>query len=288
MKSMVCSFTLLLCLVACPLITQAQSKVKAINVTFTTVDVPGAAVTQILGINTAGDMVGYYSSNYNDPSHGFLLSGGNYTYLDYPGADSTVATGINDSGLVSGYYGSFTGNGFLYSSGAYSAVKVGNNSRTYLWRVDNAGDLVGSAGTPYATRAFRNKGQRFQVVNFPETYVYAYATGVNALGQVVGFVNCDAYLYNKGQFKNIDFPGASETEAWDINGSGIVAGWYFLGGTDYGFASKDGKYLSFQYPGAYTAAMGINSAGEIVGTYTFDFVTFHGFVTNPITDLDFR
>jgi uncharacterized membrane protein len=217
-----------------------------------------------------------------------LSNRSNFTYLDYPGADYTVATGINDSDLVSGYYGSFTGNGFLYSAGAYSAVKVGNNSRTYLWRVDNAGDLVGSAGTPYATKAFRNKGQRFQLVNFPETYVYAYATGVNAAGQVVGFVNCDAYLYSKGQFKNIDVPGASETEAWDINDTGIIAGWYFLGGTDYGFVSKNGKYLSFQYPGAYTAAMGINSAGQIVGTYTFDFVTFHGFVTNPITDVDFR
>jgi uncharacterized membrane protein len=282
-------FAPLLCLLVLASLLHAQTDVKTINVTFTTIDVPGAGLTQVYGVNSAGDVVGFYSTGYNDPNdHGFLLSGGNFTFLDYPGTDSTVATSITDSGLVVGYYGSFTGGGFFYSGGTFAALNAGKNSRTFIWRMDNAGDIVGSAGTPYETRAFQDRGLRFRTISFPGTYVYAYATGINTNGQIVGWVNSDAYLFSNGQFRNIDFPGATETEAWDINSTGIVAGWYFLGGTDYGFALFKGKYLSFSYPGAATFAAGINSAGQIVGTYTFDFVTFHGFVTNPITTKEFE
>jgi hypothetical protein len=38
------------------------------HVTFTTIDVPGSGVTNVLGINSDGDMVGNYSTAYNTPS----------------------------------------------------------------------------------------------------------------------------------------------------------------------------------------------------------------------------
>ena len=37
---------------------QAQAKIKSLDLTFTTIDVPGATGTEVLGINQAGDMVG--------------------------------------------------------------------------------------------------------------------------------------------------------------------------------------------------------------------------------------
>jgi probable HAF family extracellular repeat protein len=64
--------------------------------TYTTLDVPGSAVTQANGINDAGQIVGYYDAG--GTSHGFLLSGGVYTILDVPGAALTNAFGINASG----------------------------------------------------------------------------------------------------------------------------------------------------------------------------------------------
>lgn len=56
---------------------------------------PGANSTVAEGIDTAGDIVGWFLDSNNAP-HGFLLSGGAYTQLDVPGVGETVAYGIND------------------------------------------------------------------------------------------------------------------------------------------------------------------------------------------------
>ena len=41
------------------------------QLTFTTIDVPGAHYTGVWGINSAGDMVGNYGQDINSDSHGF-------------------------------------------------------------------------------------------------------------------------------------------------------------------------------------------------------------------------
>src|SRR2546430_9370985 len=73
------------------------------QLTFTTIDVPGAGYTGVFGINSAGDMVGNFGQDTNVDSHGFLYSNGTFTYFDYPGQTFTVPGGINDSGLIVGY-----------------------------------------------------------------------------------------------------------------------------------------------------------------------------------------
>ena len=82
------------------------------------------------------------------------------------------------------------------------------------------------------------------------------------------------------------------TELLGVNDQGTVVGWYQQSSPPYdfyAFALKNGKYLSFKYPGASgTFAIGINGSGQIVGEYTSDFSTYHGFVTSPITAADFR
>jgi hypothetical protein len=40
----------------------------------------------------------------NGATHGFLLSGGNFSTIDFPGAAFTQAIGINDHGQVVGEY----------------------------------------------------------------------------------------------------------------------------------------------------------------------------------------
>jgi probable HAF family extracellular repeat protein len=51
----------------------------------TTVEFPGAILTNAFGINNRGDIVGNFM-NADQSDHGFLLSGGQYTTIDFPGA----------------------------------------------------------------------------------------------------------------------------------------------------------------------------------------------------------
>jgi len=70
---------------------------------------------------------------------------------------------------------------------------------------------------------------------------------------------------------------------------GMIVGWYCVPGPAcYGFALSNGKYTSFSYPGAQTFAGGINAADQVVGSYTLDFLTYHGFISSPIPQADFQ
>src|SRR6516165_6276623 len=107
--------------------------------TFTTVDPPGSLFpdnnpTQptALGINAAGQIVGYY----NDPlynKHGFLLDQGSYSVLDVPASNSTTANGINDAGQIVGAYfdAAKTAHGFLLDQGSYTTLDVPGATQTF-------------------------------------------------------------------------------------------------------------------------------------------------------------
>ena len=219
------SLSLVSGLLFCASLIHAQlraTNVTTITPTFTTIDVPGAMQTVVTGINSAGEMVGWYSTSDSGPYHSFSLSGGVFTFFDYPGAASTIANGINDSGLIVGIEGdsfSIFDKGFLYDGLTFTSLKVGANSRTFLWGVDNAGDLAGGAGTANATRAFVKQGGSLKALNFPGPYVYSYATGFNNLGQIVGWTSegstGESYLYENGKFKKIDVAGGRVAHAFD-------------------------------------------------------------------------
>ena len=70
---------------------------------FTTLDFPGAVVTNAQSINAQGDVVGTYT----DPAgvqHGFLWSGKQYRIIDVPNALATFPRGIDASGDIVGTY----------------------------------------------------------------------------------------------------------------------------------------------------------------------------------------
>src|SRR5215469_444749 len=273
----------------------AQAKTETLSLTFTTIDVPGAVITNVLGINTAGDVVGNYSAGSSAPSHGFLYSGGTFTLFDYPGQYTTIAYGINDSGVIAGSaYADDASNvvGFLYDQTTFTTIRAPGKAATIVYGINNAGDLVGGAGTTLSsTKAFEMTAGRFKNISPPGTYVYIYGAGINDSGKVAGFILNGLYdygfTYMNGKFQKVLVPGTSQTEASGVNDDGTVVGWFFSCTSvcgDHGFVFLNGKYSSFDYPGAMsTFAASISKSGQIVGSYTLDNQTFHGFVTNPIT-----
>src|SRR5262249_38365274 len=184
--------------------------------TFTTIDFPGAVLTQTFDINAGGDIVGRYNDTAGK-SHGFLLSQGSFSTIDPPGATgvnlsppctapqgpaatATRAAGINPSGDIVGRYTDAAGvtHGFLLSQGAYTTL------------------------------------------DFPGA-IYTQAIGVNPAGEIVGDYidpNCSthSFLLSQGVFASLDLPGAVFTRANKINPEGHIVGLY---------ATADGKVHGF-------------------------------------------
>jgi hypothetical protein len=78
------------------------------------------------------------------------------------------------------------------------------------------------------------------------------------------------YILRDGVVIPFDYPGATLTQAWDVNAQGDVVGVYRdSAGRIHGFLrSAHGEFSSIDVPNAtLTRAFGINTSGDIVGTY---------------------
>ena len=93
-------------------------------------------------------------------------------------------------------------------------------------------------------------------------------TGINASGQVVGFVGTstatDAFLYSNGTMTDLGTLGGSDSYAYGINDNGQIVGYTDRGGIN-------DNVQAFLYSNGTTtdlgpwAAIGINKSGEVVG-----------------------
>ncbi len=92
---------------------------------FQTFDVPGGNSTEAQGINSAGDVVGYYSSSGGRLGFLFDPATNTFTNLNGPTGSSVIqANGINDNGAIVGTYRDSSNNthGFLYANGQYTTI----------------------------------------------------------------------------------------------------------------------------------------------------------------------
>lgn len=190
--------------------------------------------THALGINDAGQVVGYYSTWPESVRHGFVRdAAGTYTRIDHPGARHTSAYGISNAGQVVGTYSDgISERGFVRASdGSFSQIDVPGAEHTW-------------------------------------------ARGINSLGQVAGTFSDGAraygFVYNGETFTRLDVPGAMTTEASGINDAGQVVGFYVDGQTwqTRSFVYVGGLFTTIDVLGSsWALAYGINSVGQVVGVY---------------------
>jgi len=120
----------------------------------------------------------------------------------------------------------------------------------------------------------------FTTIDFPgsaATLVNGMAPSgpVVVVGDYVDATGEHGYAFSGGAFTSISFPGAIFTETYAININGVIVGDYAStnssgnGTSLHGYVLAGGTFLSLDFPGAnfYTQARGINSKGDIVGTY---------------------
>lgn len=78
--------------------------------TYASLDFPGASDTDALGVNDAGQIVGWYVPAGSSYSQGFIYSGGQYSTVLVNGTPSISVDAINNLGHI---YGDITGKSFI-------------------------------------------------------------------------------------------------------------------------------------------------------------------------------
>ena len=208
--------------------------------TFTSFDVPGAIGTYALDINASGAIVGRFTDS-DGMDHGFLRDKtGAIETIDFPGSVFTAAAAINDRGDLVGMYALPDApddrHGYLRRDGSFTTFDPPGSTFTNILGINESGDMSG--------RYFTDDGVRH------------------------------GFLFLNGQFTTIDVRGADETNAWKINARGTIVGQTVD-------ANGFGQLLKSTWSGTTPIPLpngksvddhngGINSRGDVVGTYCDD------------------
>ncbi|MGB8991651.1 MAG: PEP-CTERM sorting domain-containing protein [Desulfobaccales bacterium] len=164
----------------------------------------GSMATAAWGINTSGQIVGYYL-NAPDISFGYYLPslGGTPTAIAY-GNHFTLAMRINNNGQIVGYYltndRSVHGFSVACNDLSHPTDIIHGNDNTFGWGINDSGAIVGG---------------------------YIDGTGWHG------------YIYENGSFETIDFPGPGgvsyQTRIFGISDDGWLVGDYYDDGVYHAF-----------------------------------------------------
>jgi probable HAF family extracellular repeat protein len=166
---------------------------------FTTIDYPGAPLTQPLGINNDGDIVGAYLEADVDPDdpysyfdtgrlRGFVLRDGQFTPVDFPGGQGTKVSGINDRGQMVGYYDTPEARrGFLLKRGTFTEIDPPGSLTTLPSGINNHGQVVGAYLDPNGVngRGFLWKDGRYTTIVAPGNRTDTIALAINDKGDIL-------------------------------------------------------------------------------------------------------
>jgi hypothetical protein len=232
----------------------AQSISRATSYTFMTIDnMNDPTFNQLLGINTAGKISGYFGSGMpGHPNKGYTVvppyMQGNFKRENYPGSKQTQVTAINNKNDTAGFWvdAQDVNRGFIRWNSvftSYTAPGIGSGTVTQILGLNDTGKAVG---------------------------FYTTGTGMN-----FGFLLNQA----KGKFTTITPPGATNVTASAINNNGDITGFYAQGTKTIGFLKKGNSYSVFHFPKQkITMPFGINDNDDIVGQYTDRKGATHGFL----------
>jgi uncharacterized membrane protein len=268
------------------------------SLAFTTIDFPGAILTNAQGINAQGEIVGGYTDTAGR-SHGYVLSGGQFRSIDVPNSRATIARGIGPGGDIVGSYvaqvetTNVPAHGFLLNNqGEFSAVDFPGHINTIPQRILPDGTILGCYhDTDTMSTMHGMSASRSGWTEIPEGMSMHNGATPNRKLIVGLFTDMDnrpkGYIIDRGQFIAFEVPGATQTAAWDINPAGVIVGVFRdAAGKFHGFQYDGESFGSVDVPGATaTRVFGINAHGDMVGAYVDALGRTHAFlaqwVDNP-------
>jgi len=261
--------------------------------TYTQIDFPNAGSTYCMGVDSSGDISGFYEDT-SSSFQGFIFSKGSFTSVSFPGAVSTFLGGLNDVGQVAG--SSWISDNFAYHSFVYNfqdqtfiRLKTPEGQLTFSNAINDDGTVVGYTLLVDRTVAFEYSlySERFKQI-LPVNVAFAEAFGITDRGQIVGRVVLhngqfsDSVVFEGGQYRILNIPGVQAAVS-GINpaGTAYVGGY----GQPNGFVYANKVLTTLEFPGAVeTFASGVNNAGQVVGSFTDAAGLTHGFLYSPSSE----
>ena len=294
------------------LLAGAQSAVAAPAYTFLTLDnANDLTFNQLLGINTAGTIAGYFGSGAaGHPNKGYTLSPpygqANYTNENFPGSVQTQVTGLNDNGVTVGFWSNTNlgppndaNFGFTDVGGTFTNVNNPHTPATgttfnQLLGVNNSNIAVGF----YTDAAGNNHGYTYTIatktfssdINDPNA-VSTTTAAINSAGKLAGFYTdaggvTHGFLDTNGIFSPVDAPGASLTQLFGLNDNGLAVGDEVVNGLMNGilYDSLTNTFTVLNDPNGVgtTTLNGVNNAGQIVGFYVDGAGNTDGLLASPV------
>ena len=284
--------------------------------TYTAVNIPGATETEVRGVNSSGEIVGYYKTTSsatctevnvqfpNCPVHGFKIVNGVLTKLMVPNSTWTAIMGVNDFGDLVGFTVTSDGShGFLWKHTnvitLFNAPGAGPNSdiHTVAMSVNKALIVAGASWffsntTPNGGWVWANGA--FSLMNPGDTSgsCCPNGEGVNGISNN-GFVsgqNSSGAWFKSGTDEDF-YMVTSGTVGTAVNSNADVIG--FSGGVGYfskhielnenndAVEVKPG-FIKVMFPGSVnTYPFGLSDLRTVVGAYTDSAGMIHGFVAKP-------
>jgi probable HAF family extracellular repeat protein len=224
--------------------------------------------------NENGQVAGSIATDIPNMSHAALYSNGVITDLGTLGGDNSVARAINNLGQIVGF-STLTADGiqhgFLYNDGIMSDLGTFGGSLSDARDINDSGAIVGSTRIAGYVRAYLYEGGAMTDLGTLGGQTAA-ANAITKNGDIVGGAaladgTSHAFLYSNGQMTDLGSIGGN-SYATAINSKGQVVGLTTVpSGHAVAYLYSDGIMTSL---GANTLdAIGINDAGQVVGTAEF-------------------
>ena len=293
----------------------AGAAVAAPSYTFQTLNnTTDLTFNQLLGINNSGTIAGYFGSGLAGfPNKGYTLAPpyagqGSYTNENFPGSVQTQVTGLNNAGTTVGFWSNSNNGppndanfGFTDVGGTFTSVNDPNTPAAALTFNQLLGVNSGNTAVGFYTDANgNNHGYTYSIgsktfstdINDPNA-VSTTTAAINNAGNLAGFYTdangvTHGFLDQGGTFLSVDAPGATTTQLFGLNNTGLAVGIDVVGGAMNGilYDIATGTFTTLADPNGVgtTTFNGVNDLGQVVGFYVDGAGNTNGLLANPVPE----
>jgi hypothetical protein len=247
---------------------------KNLSFNYKSIDYPSAKLTNALGIDTAGDIVGYFDFVSN-VRIGFLDVGGQFTRIEYPNAAQTEAWSINDGGQIVGFYIDASSNfhGFVATypcdTQDYTPIDLGDGTFTLALGINDDNQIVGYYKDSNGYHGFLDNTNNSTISPIDDG-ANTLVRNIDGNALIVGLIQgSNSFLYDavSKTFSPFNLLMYGANDSREMVGSNILYDFQFGTQTILGYPNATG-----------TAAFDIDDYNEIVGNWYDSSGVQHGFI----------